>query len=40
MEEMRHTHRVLAWKPQEKRRFGRPRYRWKDNIKVNIKEVA
>jgi hypothetical protein len=40
MKEMRRASRVLAWKLQQKRLFGRPSYRWKDNIKTNIKKVA
>ena len=27
-------------KPEGKRLFGRPRLRWEDNIKVNLKEVG
>jgi len=32
--------RVLVWRPEEKRAFGRPRHRWKDNIKMDPKEVG
>jgi len=27
-------------KPEGKRTFGRPRRRWKDNIKVDLQEVG
>jgi len=32
--------RVLVGKPEEKRPLGRPRRRWKDNIKVDLQEVG
>ena len=34
------THRVLVEKPEEKRPLGRFRYRWEDNIKVDLQEVG
>jgi len=36
MGEKRGVYRVLVQKPEEKRPLGRPRHRWKDNIKVNL----
>jgi len=30
---------VLLGKPEGKRLFGRPRYRWEDNIKMELQEV-
>jgi hypothetical protein len=27
-------------KPEEKRQLGRPRRRWEDNIKMNLREVG
>jgi hypothetical protein len=30
----------LAGKPEEKRTLGRPRLRWEDNIKVNLREIG
>jgi hypothetical protein len=36
----RGVYRVLAGKPERKRTFGRPRRRWKDNIKVDFHEVG
>ena len=40
MEEWRVVHKVLAGKPEGKRPLGRPRGRWKDNIKINLQEVG
>jgi hypothetical protein len=34
MRERRVVHRVLVGKPEGKRPFGRPRRRWRDNIKM------
>jgi hypothetical protein len=38
MGEGRGVYRVLVGKPEGKRPLGRPRRRWEDNIKVDIKE--
>jgi hypothetical protein len=38
--EERGLHRVLVGKPEGKRLLGRPRRRWKDNIKLDIQEVG
>ena len=32
--------RVSVGKPEGKRPFGRPRYRWEDNIKMDLQEVG
>jgi len=40
MGERRSVCRVLVGKPEEKRPLGRPRYRWKDNIKMDHQEVG
>jgi hypothetical protein len=40
MGEDRGVHRVLVGKPEEKRPLGRPRRRWKDNIKMDFQEVG
>jgi hypothetical protein len=37
MEEKRNAYRVLVRKPVGKRPLGRPRRRWEDSIKVDIK---
>jgi len=38
--EGRVVHRVLVGKPEGKRPFGRPRPRWEDNIKMDLREVG
>ena len=38
MGEGRGVHRVLMGKPEGKRALGRPRRRWKDNIKMDLRE--
>jgi len=40
MGEKRGVWRVLVGKPEGKRPFGRPRFRWKDNIRMDLKEMA
>ena len=40
MGEGRGVHRVLVGKPEGKRPLGRPRRRWEDNIKMDLREVA
>jgi len=34
------VYRVLVGKPEGKRPLGRPRRRWEDNIKMNLREVG
>jgi hypothetical protein len=36
----RRGERVLVGKPEGKRSLGRPRCRWKDNIKMDLQEVG
>ena len=38
--ERRGVYRVLLGKPEGKRRLGRPRRRWKDNIKMDVQELG
>ena len=38
--EKRGVYRVLVGKPERKRPLGRPRRRWKDNIKTDFQEVV
>jgi hypothetical protein len=33
------AYRVLVGKPEGRRPLGRPRHRWEDNIKVDLREV-
>ena len=40
MGEGRGVHSVLVGKPEGKRPLGRPRCRWEDNIKMDLKEVG
>ena len=40
MGEGRGVHKVLVGKPEGKRPLGRPRSRWEDNIKMDIREVG
>jgi hypothetical protein len=35
----RSVYRVLVEKPEGRRPLGRPRHRWEDNIKMDLKEV-
>jgi len=39
VEEKRGEYRVLVRKPVGKRPFGRPRCRWKNNIKIDLQKV-
>jgi len=40
MGERRGVYRVLMGKPEGKRPLGRPRRRWEDNIKMDLREVG
>jgi len=40
MGEGRGVHRVLVGKPEGKRPLGRPRHRWEDSIKMDVREVG
>ena len=40
MEERRGVYRVLVGRPDGKRPLGRPRHRWEDSIKMDLKEVG
>jgi len=40
MGEGRVVHRVLVGKPEGRRPLGRPRLRWEDNIKMDLKVVG
>ena len=39
MEQSTNAYRVLVGKPEGKRPLGRPRRRWEENIKMDLKEV-
>jgi hypothetical protein len=34
------SYRILVRKPEEKRPLGRPRRRWVDNIKMDLREIG
>jgi hypothetical protein len=34
------TYRVLVGRPKGKRLLGRPRSRWEDNIKMDLREIG
>jgi hypothetical protein len=40
MGETRNAYRILVGKPEGKRPQGRPRHRWVDNIKMDLREVG
>jgi hypothetical protein len=39
MVEGRSVYRVLVGRPEGKRPLGRPRRRWEDNIKLDLREI-
>ena len=40
MEEGRSVFKMLTGKPTEKTPLGRPRRRWEDNIRMDLKEIG
>jgi hypothetical protein len=40
MGEKRNAYRILVGKPEGKKPLGRPRCRWEDNIKMDIREIG
>jgi hypothetical protein len=40
MGEGRNVYRVLVGKPEGKRLLGRPRRRWEDGIKMDLREIG
>jgi hypothetical protein len=40
MVEGRSVYRVLVGRPEGKRPLGRPRRRWEDNIKLDLKDIG
>jgi hypothetical protein len=40
MRERRGAYRILVGKPEGKKPLGRPRRRWKDNIKMDLQEMG
>jgi hypothetical protein len=40
MGEERNVYRVLMGKPERKRALGRPRHRWEDRIRMDLREIG
>jgi hypothetical protein len=40
MGDERNAYRILAGNPEGKRPLGRPRRRWVDNIKMDLREIG
>jgi hypothetical protein len=40
MGEKRNAYRILVGKPEGKGPLGRPRHRWVDNIKMDLREIG
>jgi hypothetical protein len=38
--EKRHAYRILVGEPEGKRPLGRPRCRWDDNIRMDLREIG
>jgi hypothetical protein len=38
--EKRNACRILVWKQEGKRPLGRPRRRWVDNVKMDLREIG
>jgi hypothetical protein len=40
MGEVRGAYNILVGRPEGRRPLGRPRYRWEDNIKMDLREIG
>jgi hypothetical protein len=40
MGEERKVYKVLVGKPEGKRPLGRPRHRWKDGVRMDLREIG
>jgi hypothetical protein len=40
MEDKMNAYMILVAKPEGKRSLGRPRHRWVDNIKMDLRELG
>jgi hypothetical protein len=40
MGEVRGAYSILVGRPERRRPLGRPRHRWEDNIKMNLREIG
>jgi len=37
---VRNTYKMLFGKPEERRPLGKPKHRWEDNIRMDLKEIG
>jgi hypothetical protein len=37
--EKMNAYRILVWKPEGRRPLGRPRCKWVDNIRIDLREI-
>jgi hypothetical protein len=40
MGDERYVYKVMMRRPERKRLLGRPRHRWEDGIRMNLKEIG
>jgi hypothetical protein len=40
VEDIRNAYKILVTEPEEKRPLGRPRHRWEDDIRMDLKEIG
>jgi hypothetical protein len=40
MRAMRNSYKIFVGRPDGNREFGRPRYRWKGNIRIYLRELG
>jgi hypothetical protein len=40
MSDKRNAYRIFMGNPEGKRPLGRPRHRWEDNIKMELREIG
>jgi hypothetical protein len=40
MGEVRGAYNILVGRPEGRRPLGKPRHRWEDNIKMNLREIG
>jgi hypothetical protein len=38
--EVRGAYNILVWRPEGRRPLGRPRRRWEDNIRMDLREIG
>jgi hypothetical protein len=40
MREMKNAYKIMVGKPKRKRSLRRPRCRWEDNIRIDLREIG